>query len=122
MRYSKNYAPLFTLIPTPDNIKEKDSVKELPCYQKIECVVKFALKCIKALQNGEDSIKLYIGNSKDGIYHYTRIINQHKAYIESFNTHIRDQYCNSYDLDEKVRNKYKILYKEIAALSNLYGQ
>lgn len=122
LRYTKNYAPLFTLIPTPDEIKEKNSVKELPCYEKIECVVKFALKCIETLKNGEDSIKLYIGNSKDGIYHYTRIINQHKAYIESFNTYIRNQYCNSDELDEKIRNKYKALYKEITVLSNLYGQ
>ena len=121
LRYSREYRPLYTLIPTPDEMKRHTAIISLPCYVQIECVVKYAIKCIELLISGEDTIKLYMNSAKDGIFHHIRIINQHREYIKGFARYIRDKYCYSEDIEESVKNRYTILYKRIIGLSNLYN-
>lgn len=122
LRYVKNYVPLFTLIPTPEEISKPISVKELPCYIKIQGVATSAGRCIELLQQKEDSIKILMDKSAKGAYHYTRIINQHKSYINSFNTFVRNKYCESKEIDERTRRKYETLCREIMIQSNSYNK
>lgn len=122
LRYVSNYTPLFALVPTPEEVERCISVKELPCYKKIECVARYAVQCIEVLQDREDTIKLLIGNSDNGKYHAVRIINQHKSYIESFATYIREKYCNMNTISDEVRKKYEILFREIMSQRNRYNK
>lgn len=122
LRYSKNYAPLFTLIPTPEEMLQCTLVENLPCYEKIECVVKYAKKCIELLQSKEDTVKLFLGNSTNGIFHYMRIINQHREYINSFSRYIRNKYCSSDKIDDSVRILYNELCEKIIELGNSYSK
>lgn len=122
LRYVPNYTPLFALIPTPEEIKRYDSVKELPCFKKIESVVQYAEKCIDLLIHKEDTIRIFIGNSINGKYHFIRIIEQHKAYIETFVKFIRDKYCYCSSIDEMTIIKYKILCREIITKKNQYNK
>lgn len=121
LRYVPNYAPLFTLIPTPQEIVQCP-IKSLPCYKKIESVIRYAGKCIELLQEKEDTIKLFIGNSTNGKYHYTRIINQHKAYIDAFAKYISDKYCSSDTIDEYAKDKYRFLCREITLQRDRYNK
>lgn len=120
LRYIPNYEPLFTLIPTPDEIMRYNSVKELPCYKKIEGVIKFAEHCIDLLIRKEDTIKIFLDNSSNGKYHSTRIIQQHKAYIEAFIKYIRDKFCCSVTVNSLARSKYEALCREITCKKNQY--
>lgn len=113
LRYSKEYAPLFTLIPSPQNMENCISVKDLPCFIIIEKVVTSAINCIEILKTKEDTIKILIGNNMNGIYHHMRIINQHQAYIANFRTFIKNKYCSAEKMDYSIRQKYKSLCKEI---------
>lgn len=122
MRYVPNYAPLFTLIPTTKDIERCVVLKELPCYKKIKAVSKYAIECIKRLQSGEDSIKIYIGNQNNGKYHYERIINKHKSYIDRFVQYIKEKYCSDRYENKFVKNKYAILCNEITILRNHYNK
>lgn len=121
LRYVPDYNPLFALVPTPEEIQQYVSMKQLPCYKKIEAVVRYAGVCIGILQNGEDTIRLNIGNSGNGKYHYARIINQHRSYIEMFVKYIKDKYWASENLDGGIRNKYEILCREINMQKNQYN-
>jgi hypothetical protein len=121
LRYVPNYSPLFTLIPTPEEIVQCSNVKHLACYKKINGVKKYAMDCIGILRNGEDCIRLRIGNDANGYYHYTRIINQHKSYIEKFETYIRDKYCVNNLLDKAIRDKYVDLCDEIYKIRSEYS-
>ena len=120
LRYTQNYSPLFTLIPTPEKIMQYESTEAIPCYYVIKRVTKYAIKCIKSLKNGEDSIKLHIGNSATGIYHYERIINQHISYVSSFVTYVRNVFCSSSEINDVVKNKYEDLLVEIENQLNKY--
>lgn len=95
LRYTQKYSPLFTLLPTPDKIMQYESTENIPCYDVIKRVTKYAIKCIRSLKNGEDTIKLQIGNSSTGMHHYERIINQHVSYISLFEKYVRDTYYSS---------------------------
>lgn len=121
LRYVKNYSPLFTLIPTPTEIIKYRSVIDLPCYKKIKSVIYYAEKCIRTLIYKEDTIKLYIDKSSIGKYHYTRIINQHKAYINAFATYIKEKYCIKENMNKKITDMYWSLHKEIITLGNSYN-
>lgn len=90
LRYIKNYTPLFTLVPTPEMMENCLDVKTLPCYKKIEGVIKYAGKCIEALVK-EDTIGINIGDSQKGTTHKQRIINHHRSYINSFIKYIKDK-------------------------------
>lgn len=122
LRYVPDYVPLFALIPTPEEIKQYGSVKELPCYKKVECVTKYAGQCIELLQTKEDTIKLHIDNSGNGKYHYTRIINFHTSYIDAFVKYIMNKYCNTNEIDESVKDKYEILCREITFQRKKYNK
>lgn len=122
LRYTKKYAPLFTLIPTPEVMNNCISIKALPCYKTIENVVRSAVKCIEILKKKEDTIKLYIGNYTNGIYHHMRIINQHQSYIKTFRTYIKNKYLNVEDIKEPIKTKYSLLCKEIHILGMVYDK
>lgn len=121
LRYVPDYAPLFALVPTPDEIQQYSSIRQLPCYKKIEAVVKYAGQCISLLQHGEDTIRLKTGNAEAGKYHYMRIINQHKSYIETFVKYIQNKYCTSDKIDKAMRNKYEVLCRQINNQKNQYN-
>lgn len=121
LRYTQKYAPLFTLIPTPEEVSKCITVKELPCYKKIACVVKRAGDCIGIMKiRKEDTIKL--SDNRYGKYHYTRIINQHRAYIDAFAKYIKDKYCSTEDIDETVKIKYERLCREIIKQRKVYDE
>lgn len=120
LRYTQKYSPLFTLIPTPEKIMQYESIEAIPCFNVINRVTKYAMKCIESLRNGEDTIKLHIGNSETGIYHYERIINQHISYISSFLTYIRDMYYSPNTVSIIAKKKYEDLFSEIENQINKY--
>lgn len=119
LRYTKRYSPLFTLIPTPEEIMKYESTEVIPCYSVMKRVAIYAFKCIESLKHGEDTLKLHIGNSITGIYHYERIINQHISYISLFLTYVRDTYFTN-EISICVKNKYEDLFLEIEALIDKY--
>ena len=120
VRYVKKYSPLFTLIPTPQEIM-RYHYKELQCYKTIECVTRYAKKCIYILRNRrEDTIKLYINNSDEGKKHAKRIIDSHKSYIDLFVKYIKNKYCESDVFSDGIRKQYMILCNEISYLKNIY--
>lgn len=120
LRYVTKYEPLFALVPTPEEIKNAKSVKDLPCYILISEVSKFAIKCIQILLESEDTIRLFIDNSRNGKYHYIRIIDKHKSYIDGFLQYVKEKYYLSDQIDTKEKEKYEQLFQEINLLKERY--
>ena len=122
IRYVSDYAPLFALIPTKEELEAGSTViKELHCYEKIKEVSKYARKCIDILRKSEDTVELYLNNMSEGIKHADRIVIQHKAYIDRFVQYMRDKYMISDEKNEIVKNRVDILCREINLLRDRYG-
>lgn len=112
LRYSKNYIPLFAAIPTLQEIKEYKTINDLPCYEILNRVVNRAIACIGLLQKGEDTIKITLDKSLEGILHATRIVNHHKSYIGAFLKLLDEAYVGNSDFDEIAKNKLDKLIQE----------
>lgn len=93
-RYYKDkmseYKPLFSTIPTKEEIANCKDLNKLECFVIMNYVKERAKKCINMLKNKPD---ISLKSAKDGKYkkHHIRIIGQHQGYIDRF-----IEYINKY--------------------------
>lgn len=123
MRYSNNYSPLFSMVPTPEEMKKTSDIKSLPCFKTLKRTVECAMKCLHMLQH-EGDIPLIINRTEDTRqYHANRIQIQHTNYIGAFMGYIRMRYIlyEGQNIDGKTRKKYEMLLEEIAELRKKYN-
>lgn len=122
LRYLQHYKPLFSLIPTPSEIEKCKNVTDLQCYITINRVANYALKCIRTLKSGEDFIQLVRKNKDTGIWHRSRIKNQHISYIDAFILYLSKTYIDSDKLctSNTIKDKYRSLCEKIILIKNQY--
>ena len=127
LRYSNQYAPLFTLVPTTADmaglLRNGGSITELPCYGIINSTVDFAMQSLDILRF-EDDIPLKI---KDNwVYQSTRIRNNHLGYLDSFSRFIRASIFHDNDVSslteesKRIQNFYTDLLDEIEGFKQRY--
>lgn len=116
VRYTKNYQPLFSAIPSPNTIENVSDIKKLECYKIIENVKKYAISCINNIH--DHNLKIRIKNDRKT--HAERIVNFHRFYLDNFIKYIQVTYINSSEISENAKNKYQELIEEVLKIRNEY--
>lgn len=114
--YYHEYKPLFSVIPTLEEINNYRKLKDLPCIQILEYVKENALKCIKNIRKRVD-IEVYLLNNKVGKNHIQRIRDHHQGFINLFVTYLKQKYPNEIESNEKM----KALIEECINIKSQYN-
>ena len=111
-RYFKGikYKPLFSAIPSKQELQTTTSVENLECYRIINNVLQNAEKCLKEMKH-TSYIAINIGEKRKSKSHHMRIIEHHQGYIDHFIRFLKEAYgeaaCRSLiEACIKCRDKY----------------
>lgn len=112
------YKPLFTLIPSPDEINNCN-INDLPCINVCKLVRNKVSRCIQIMACSNSDFELFVkSNTKK--FHTERIVQQHKTYLNSFMQFIAERFIRNSSLSSKTVEKYKNLLESIRDIRNEY--
>lgn len=116
--YASTYVPLFVAIPSYEEIEKCNNYEDLLCIKIINAVKDKAVECIEIMNQGID-ITININKVRDEKYHVTRIIDQHKGYIDNFTKYIKEQ-CIKRENSQLINEKYTNLIDKCIEIRNQY--
>lgn len=122
-RYTDDYTPLFSQIPSYDDFEACKDVKQLKCYRIMAKAIRSAVSCIGLLHKGEDNLKISFGKrNRIGVSHAERIANQHKGYIRVFSELVHSEVTESkkYSGQADIAQKLLLFDNELRKLSSQY--
>lgn len=117
--YSQNYIPLFLAVPAFDEMEQCKKIEDLLCIKIINTVKNKTFECLDIIKENPD-IPLHINHNDDSKYHSTRIIEQHKGYINNFITYITDYFINANSITLELKNKYTELVTSCIVIRDEY--
>lgn len=101
-KHVAHYYPLFSVVPSMEDLQSCRTVKDLMCYTIINYVKENAFGCIENIQENGD-IKLNISEHLVGKKHTQRIINHHQGYIDKFVKYIKERYKEDFEAGGKSK-------------------
>lgn len=116
VRYIKKYQPLFSTVPSQNDIEQTDDVTSLLCYKIINDVKNSALRCIDNIH--DNNLKINI--KKGWLTHAERIVNFHCFYIDNFISYVQEVYINNPQTSQRAKEKYSLLLEKLCELKNEY--
>lgn len=96
-----NYQPLFSVIPSLDELKNCTDIKSLPCYTIINYVKENAINCMQNLKEKGD-IEICFSDTHIEKSHSQRIVEQHQGFLDEFVYYLRTKYPNEYKTNIKI--------------------
>lgn len=112
------YKPLFTLIPSPDEIKNCN-INNLPCIKVCKLVRNKVSHCIQIMADSNSDFELFVKSNRTK-FHTERIIQQHITYLNSFIQFIEERFIWNSTLPPKIVEKYRSLLNSIRDIRNEY--
>lgn len=118
VRYTKDYQPLFSTVPTIQEM-EKTSTKKIEGLKCLKLITRVKEKTFECMDNIKDH-NLRIQIKKGYFTHQERIINYHCFYLNNLILYIQELYINNSEVSQSNKEKYQILIDNIISIRNDY--